>query len=68
MTMARNPYKWGATDYLRSFEIGEVREFTEDFNWRYLQSIACRLENDWGCEFNFYTDVKTKQKLIRRKK
>lgn len=62
----RKQYRWGATDYLRSFDIGEVKEFTENYDWRGLQAIACRLRAVWGCQFQFDTLPYTKKRMIKR--
>lgn len=42
----RNTYKRGATEFLASMQVGETFEDDGSFNWRGMQSIACRLESD----------------------
>ena len=51
----RQPYKWGAKDYLSSFEVGETRIYDEIFPWRNLSSIACKMRRDFGCRYSLYT-------------
>jgi hypothetical protein len=50
----RNPYKWGATSYLSSFDLGEIRQYEGNYRqYRNLQAIACRLKEDYGCVWEF---------------
>ena len=50
----RKPYRWGATSFLSSFELGETRKFEGDYRqYRNLQSVACRLKEDYGCVWEF---------------
>ena len=42
----RLQYRRGATEFLASMQVGETIEDDGTFNWRAMQSIACRLEND----------------------
>lgn len=51
----RTQYKWGVKQYLSSFNIGETREFNEDFHWKSLRSIATRMTAEFGCMFLFNT-------------
>ena len=53
-TKRRKPYRWGATSYLSSFEIGETRQFEGDYTqYRNMQALACRLGDDYGCTWEF---------------
>lgn len=52
-TRIKKPYKWGAKAFLSSFEVGECREYHEDFEWKSLISIASRMKKDFGCIFFF---------------
>lgn len=60
----RQPYQWGAKDYLSSFEVGETRIYDEVFPWRHLSSIACKMRRDFGCRYSLYTD--NGQRMITR--
>lgn len=60
----RTAYQRGATKYLLSFRAGEVRVYSEDFPWRNLAAIACRLRLVYGWRFKFRTNKGVK--TIRR--
>ena len=60
----RQPYKWGAKNYLSSFEVGETRVYEEICSWRNLSSIACKMRRDFGCRYSLYTD--NGQRMITR--
>lgn len=49
----RQPYKCGAKEYLSSFNIEEIREYKEAFEWKSLRSIASKMKRDFGCQFCF---------------
>jgi hypothetical protein len=50
----RKPYQWGATSFLSSFTIGETRAFEGTYQqYRNLAAIACRINEDYGCEYQF---------------
>lgn len=50
----RNKYNLGAKRYLSSFEIGESRKFEGTYQqYRSLAAIACRIKEDYGCEYQF---------------
>lgn len=51
----RTQYKWGVKQYLSSFNIGEIKEFNEDFHWKSVRSIAARMAREFGCMFLFST-------------
>lgn len=54
----RQAYKWGAKCYLANMEIGETLHVDEAmFNWRGMQSIACRLKQEFGGMWQFYQDA-----------
>jgi hypothetical protein len=49
----RQPYKWGAQQYLSGFEVGETRKYDNSFQWDSLKSIGSRLKRDYGVRFTF---------------
>lgn len=62
---ARMPYQWGAKEYLSGFEIGETKEYKENYKWDSLKALASRLKRDFGVQFQFRT-TKDKVQLITR--
>lgn len=60
----RQPYRWGAKNYLSGFRVGETREFQEDYRWDSLRSIASRMKEDFGCVFSLC--VRDGKKFITR--
>ena len=50
----RNPYRRGAKAYLASFNVGDIREYNEPYNWDTLRSIASKMKSDFGCIFVFH--------------
>lgn len=65
-SMTRAKYQWGATEYLLSFAPYESRLYKEKYPWRSLASIGARLGKDYGMQFRFITDKRTKDKIIVR--
>lgn len=59
--LPRAKYRWGAKDYLASFEIGETRICDPKFKWNSIRSIACVLKRQFGCSFIFWD-----KKFIKR--
>ena len=56
----RSKYKWGATSFLSSFEIGEKRQFEGTYQqFRNLAAIACRLKGQYDCVWEFLKDGET---------
>lgn len=51
----RAKYRRGVKNYLSSFNVGETKEYTEEFRWNSLRSVSCKLKNDFGCQFLFNT-------------
>lgn len=62
----RSRYKWGAKEYLSSFNVGEMREWDGVFPWRSLSCIASKLKKQYGCVFRLATIEATKTKVIMR--
>lgn len=50
---ARKTYARGLKDYLATYEVGEIREYHEAFDWHNLRSVASRMSRDYGCLFSF---------------
>jgi hypothetical protein len=68
--MKKQPYKWGATTWLRSMEIGETRAHNEAYNWRSLQALAARIERlfRFEVEYTFSTNRRTGNRYVTRTK
>jgi hypothetical protein len=64
----RSTYKRGATEFLASMKVGEKVEDDGSFNWRAMQSIACRLENDsrLTMKWEFRTRYSTGRRWVTR--
>ena len=64
----RSIYRRGATEFLASMQVGEIIEDDGTFNWRAMQSIACRLENDsrQTMKWQFRTRYTTGKRWVKR--
>lgn len=51
----RNAYRWGAKDYLSSFQVGEAKQYNGDYSWESLKSIASNLKKLYGVQYVFNT-------------
>lgn len=52
----RQPYKWGAKQFLATMEVGERREIdTKLFNYRGMQAQANRLKQEYDSRWSFET-------------
>ena len=49
----KETYARGLKDYLANFEIGEIREYKDKFDWHSLRTTASRMSRDYGCLFSF---------------
>lgn len=61
---ARKTYSIGLKDYLASYEVGEIREYKETFDWHSLRSVASRMSRDYGCLFSF-SQQRGKRYIVR---
>lgn len=62
----RRPYKWGEKAFLAGLEIGQRIIVTdEQVNWRSIQSIACKMAKEFGCEFRFHTKRNGQKEIMR---
>jgi hypothetical protein len=64
--MKKQPYKWGASAWLRSMEIGETRAHDGTYRWRTLQVIAARIERDFHLEVEFVFSTRRGKKYVTR--
>lgn len=49
----RRPYQRGIKYFLADFNVGEIREYNGEFNWKNMRTVAARMKNDYGCFFSF---------------
>lgn len=49
----RKTYVRGMKEYLGTYEVGEIREYNEIFDWHNLRTVASRMKRDYGCLFSF---------------
>ena len=61
---ARKTYSRGLKDYLSTYEVGEIREYHEVFDWHNLRSVASRMSRDYGCLLSF-AQQKGKRFIVR---
>ena len=51
---------------LMSMAVGERKVVTdEQVNWRSIQSIACKMAKEFGCEFRFHTKRNGQKEIMR---
>ena len=62
----RQPYRWGAKEYLSSMEVGETRHDDGQFSWRGLQCVASVMQKDYGCKFVFRTKYRKGVRTVKR--
>lgn len=62
----RNPYKWGAKEYLASMEVGETRRDDGRFDWRGLQSVASHMYWEYWCKYRFRSYPKKGYREVTR--
>lgn len=49
----RTKYKWGATQWLANFKVGETKECDGSFRVTSLRRIASNLKRDFGVKYTF---------------
>ena len=53
MRIHKKPYSKGLKAFLVSFEVGEIRDYPEEFDLESLRSTSRILGYDYGCKFSF---------------